>query len=340
MSSPPSLKYARTSDGFDLAYWAIGGGPPLLEVPHIQMSHLLLEWEIDAVRRWYDGLSRFRTVVRYDNRGSGASGGVCTDYSIEAMVCDIETVADAARLDSFALCGRISGALPAIAYAERHPDRISHLILFNGFARPEHGQAPRLRSLFAIAGTDWELFTESLSQAALGWQDAGAARQWAAVVRAATNWDALRALLNARSGWDVLALLPQVKTPTLVLFDRRNALVDEARNREVAAGIPDSQLLGVDGDAGMPDVAAVRAIERFLAGRPSARVAPTFGALTPRERDVLRLIASGHSNADVARQLAISINTVTRHLTHIYTKTGTANRTEAVAFAFRHGLAR
>ncbi len=339
-SDPPLLKYAKTADGFDLAYWVIGGGPPLLEVPHIQMSHLLFEWEIDAVRRWYENLSRFRTVVRYDNRGSGASAGECSDYSLDALVRDIEAVAAAVDLQTFALCGRISGALPAIAYAARHPDRVSHLILFNGFARPDHGQAPRLRSLFAIAGTDWELFTESLSQAALGWQDASAARQWAAVIRTATNWEALQALLKARSGWDASALLLRIQAPTLVLFDRRNALVTAERNRELATGIPGAQLLGVDGESGMPDAVAVRAIERFLAGRSPADVAPTFGVLTPRERDVLRLIASGRSNADVAHQLAISVNTVTRHLTHIYTKTGTANRADAVAFAFRHGLAR
>lgn len=60
--------------------------------------------------------------------------------------------------------------------------------------------------------------------------------------------------------------------------------------------------------------------------------------LSPRELDVLRLLATGKSNREIAEALFISLSTVATHVHNILTKTGCANRTEAAAFALRHGL--
>ncbi len=336
MNVAPPIRYARAGHGVDIAYWRRGTGPAFVEVPHVAMSHLRLEWPIDAVRRWYDGIARTRTVIRYDHRGSGLSGGSHTrhDFAIEALAQDIDIVADALNLERFALCGRITGGLPALAYAAAHPERVTHLVLWNTFARDtEHGQSPRLRSLFKMAATDWELFTESISQAALGWEGGEVARQWAVVLRGATTQSTFLAYLEARRSWDISPLLARVRVPTLVLFDEQNALVSEARNREIAAAIPDARLAAVRGDGGMPGHDAIAAVRSFLGDSSVAPATPPGGALTAREREVLALVATGVTNAEIAQRLSISVHTVTRHLTHIYTKTGAVNRVQAIRFA-------
>jgi len=340
MAPAPAVRYARTDDGLDIAYWSLGHGPVLLHSPNVQLGHLQAEWSVDGMRRWYQDLARTFTVVRYDHRGGGMSSRdeqARSGQAIDALVKDIETVADAVTREPFALLGWLAGALPAIAYAARNPGRVSHLVLWNGFARDAtHGQAPRLRSLFEMAAVDWELFTESICQAALGWSDAGEARRWANVVRAATTQREFLSYLEARRKWDVASELARIRAPTLILYDPGNALTSEERNRELAVGIPGARYLASAHQGGAPSAGAAEAICSFvgIGGAESADLA----ALTPREREILGLVVQGATNAEIAQRLFISVNTVTRHLTHIYAKTGTSRRAEAVRYGMSRGL--
>ena len=168
MSKAPAIRYARTDDGFDIAYWKLGRGPTLVHLPNVQLSHLLSEWTIDGVQRWYRALARSFAQVRLDHRGGGLSSRGKTVHSIDSLVRDLETIESAAATgvrDPFVLFGWTTGGLGAVSYSARHPERISHLILWSSFARnASHGLAPRMRALFAMAATDWVLFTESISQ--------------------------------------------------------------------------------------------------------------------------------------------------------------------------------
>ena len=340
MSSAPAIRYARTDDGFDIAYWKLGRGPTLVHLPNVQLSHLLSEWTIDGVQRWYRALARSFAQVRLDHRGGGLSSRGKTVHSIDSLVRDLETIQSVAATgvrDPFVLFGWTTGGLGAVAYSARHPERISHLILWSSFARnASHGLAPRMRALFAMAATDWVLFTESISQAALGWKDATQARQWAAVLRDATTQEEFLTFLEARRDWDVLHECGKVKAPTLVMHDRRNALANEERSRELAAAIPDAHFLVCDSDGGAPDDNAVEALKSFVGLGEAGTAALT--ELTAREREVLSLVAAGASNPEIAERLFISINTVTRHLTHVYAKTGTNGRAQAVRYALERGL--
>jgi DNA-binding CsgD family transcriptional regulator/pimeloyl-ACP methyl ester carboxylesterase len=340
MSTAPAVRYARTDDGLDIAYWILGHGPTLLHSPNVQLGHLQAEWSVEAMRRWNQDLARTFTVVRYDHRGGGLSsraGTARSDQSIDALVRDIDTVAEAVTHQPFVLLGWLAGALPAMAYAARNPERVSHLILWNGFARDAtHGQAPRLRSLFEMAAVDWELFTESISQAALGWSDAVEARRWANVARTATTQHEFLSYLEARRHWDVTAELSRIRVPTLILYDPANALSTEERSRELAVGIPGARYAASAHQGGAPRIGAVEAIRSFV-GIGQAGSAD-LAELTPREREVLGLVVQGATNADIAGRLFISVNTVTRHLTHIYAKTGTSRRAEAVRYGMKRGL--
>ncbi|MEJ2504370.1 MAG: alpha/beta fold hydrolase [Gemmatimonadota bacterium] len=288
------------------------------------------------MRRWYQLLARHFTVVRYDHRGGGVSSRTEGAQSIDALVRDIDAVVERVSPDAVILLGMLSGGLPAIAWAARNPSRTTHLVLWSSFVRDvTHGQAPRLRSLFQMAATDWELFTESICQAALGWRNADEARRWARVTRAATTQDEFLAFLEARRVWDVDEYLEQVRAPTLVFHDRENPLASEQRNRELAAGIPRARLIVCESADGAPGDDALTAILALVG--IGEGIAAGLDQLTPREREVLHLVVEGAKNREIAERLFISVHTVTRHLTHIYAKLGVAGRAQAVRHALEQG---
>lgn len=338
MATPP-IRFTQTRDAFDIAYWTLGRGPVLVHTSNVQLAHARAEWSVEGMQLWYEALARSFTVVRYDHRGGGLSSRGGGGQSIDALIQDIEAVGDVASPDPFVLLGWLSGAVPAMAYAARRPERVSHLIVWCGGAQEaSQARAPRLRSLFDLAASDWELFTESIAQAALSWCDADEARRWAAVGRAATTQAEFLAFLEARSAWDVRADLAEIKVPTLVMHDASNALAKLEHDRELAELIPNAGFIVCESDRGTPGSRVVDEILAFV-GADGAETSDD-PLLTPREREVLGLVAQGATNGEIAQLLFISIHTVTRHLTHIYAKTGVANRAQAVRYALSKGLAK
>lgn len=333
MVAGPPVRYARTPDGLDLAYWTLGRGPVLLHTPNVQLGHVRSEWSIGGMRSWYETLARHFTLVRYDHRGAGLSSRGRVSQSVDELVSDIEAVADAAGAERFGLLGWIAGGVPAIAYAARRPERVSHLVLWNAAPRDASKGNPRLGALFQMAAADWELFSESISHAALGWLNGDEARRWASVIRDGTTREEFLAYLRARRAWDVTAELDRVRAATLVVHDPDNPLADEERSRELARAIPGAAHVVAPSGGVPPGGECVAAIERFFGVGPGE--ADGLEGLTRREREVLALLAEGATNGEIAERLFISVNTVTRHLTHIYAKTGTRRRSEAVRYALR-----
>src|SRR5258706_1244483 len=129
----PEVRFCTSKDGVKLAYTVSGDGPRLVRAQH-WFTHLEHDWNNPAVRPWTD-LSKRYTLVRFDQRGTGLSAREVPEISLEAHVRDLEAVVDAARFERFALLGLSQGAAFAIAYAARHPERVSHLVICGGFAR-------------------------------------------------------------------------------------------------------------------------------------------------------------------------------------------------------------
>lgn len=335
----PPVRFVHAPGRAPLAYTSRGRGSAIVLVPNVQMSHLVSEWSVRAVRQFSLSLARSHRLIRYDSTGSGLSPSASPRFDLESLAADIPALLDGLALDRAALFGNITGGLPAMTFAAANPGRVSHLVLWNSFARnTDHGANPRLTSLFAMAATDWELFTESISQAALGWRDSEAARGWAATLRAATEPVSFHRYLAERQSWDVTDLLAHIQCPTLVLFDPTNRLASEERSRELAAAIPNATFMRATSESGMPDAPTIALIEQFLRDAKTATFDRPPGGLSLREVDVLRELATGATNAEIAERLSISINTVARHLTHIYVKTGSSNRVEAVRYAERREL--
>ncbi len=265
----PRIQYAQAADGAGIAFWALGEGLPLVSLPTSPFTHLQLEWQRPDMRRWLERLADKRKIVRYDFRGSGLSERDVTDYSLDAHVKDLEAVIDRLALEQCALLGFYLSGPIAIAYAARHPERVSHLILWGSFARGSDlpGSA-ELQAARTFIGLNWETYTETVSGILLGWSQPEAAHRFAAYMRECTTPEAAQAALEATNEFDVTDLLPQVRAPTLVLHRRQLRFPEVDLARRLASHIPHARLAVLEGDSMAPYIgdmeAAATAIDEFL----------------------------------------------------------------------------
>jgi DNA-binding CsgD family transcriptional regulator len=282
----------------------------------------------------------------FDCRGQGSSTrGLPEATSLDDYVSDLELLVDRLGLQRFILLGWSAMCKIAVKYAVKHPDRVTALLLqqYNDLFR-----GTRL-GLLEMAKSDWTLMIQTIARTGWPWADPATV---VPVLREALGQDdflRLYDVLGADSGDEILEGL---QVPTLVMATR-----DEARPtggeqdaKRIAALIPDARLVlfddvrgGFGGLAGdIPQ--AVGAIQRLLLevseqGDSRRGFAEAAAGLSSREVEVLRLVAAGRSNQQIADELVISVRTVERHINHIYTKLGVHNRAEAATYAARHGIA-
>ena len=129
-----TIQFARADDGVKLAYGLSGSGPLLIKCAN-WLNHLEFDWESPVWKHWFEFLSEHFTLLRYDERGCGLSDRECEDISFDAWVKDLETVVDANGVERCPLLGISQGVAVAIEYAVRHPERVSHLVLYGGYGR-------------------------------------------------------------------------------------------------------------------------------------------------------------------------------------------------------------
>jgi pimeloyl-ACP methyl ester carboxylesterase len=134
MRDRQDLRFCSGYDGTRLAYATVGTGPPLVKTAN-WLSHLEYDWSSPIWRHWIEGLSRHHTLYRHDQRGCGLSDRDPGEMSFESWVRDLEAVVDTAKLERFPLLGISQGGAIAVEYAARHPERVSHLVLYGAFAR-------------------------------------------------------------------------------------------------------------------------------------------------------------------------------------------------------------
>src|SRR4030095_3783659 len=132
-SSEQQIRFCTSSDGVSIAYATVGEGPPLVKAAN-WLNHLEYDWNTPVWRHWITELSRDRQLGSYDERGCGLSDWNVKDFSLEAWINDLEAVVEATKLDRFPLLGISQGGPIAIAYAARHPEKVSHLILYGSYA--------------------------------------------------------------------------------------------------------------------------------------------------------------------------------------------------------------
>jgi pimeloyl-ACP methyl ester carboxylesterase/DNA-binding CsgD family transcriptional regulator len=348
------MHYAVTSDDVRIAYVSVGDGPPLVFASNIFGDATRYCDGFPPVRELTDRLAQLGwRVIRYDHRGMGASDRNVVDLGLEARVRDLAAVVAVLGLDRFALGGVDIGAVTAIAYAVEHEAAVSHLVLLSPWASgARYLQIPALRAAYSAEATgeqEWRLFANILGSVASGFTDPEFVRKGTEVFLQATSPQALSAFNAANARIDIRDLLPRVMARTLVTHEPAFPFGSFDLCQEVAAAIPSAEFLVVcdNSIAGRVHDENVAAIDRFLRNGTATSsmsavdktINPSrFDALTPREIEVLREVADGATNKEIAAALGIAVSTIERHLVNLYPKIGARGRADAIAYALRHRL--
>jgi pimeloyl-ACP methyl ester carboxylesterase/DNA-binding CsgD family transcriptional regulator len=354
------IRFCTAPDGTRIAYATTGQGPPLVKVAH-WLSHLEFDWNSPVWKHWLSELSRFHTLVRYDQRGCGLSDWEVNDLSFESQVHDLETVLDTLQLERFPLLGISHGASIAIAYANRHPQRVSHLVLYGGYVRGRSkrtdnpNQVQDAEVLIGLIKHGWgqenNAFRQVYTTMFIPGGTAEQARWFNDLQRLSTSPDIAARLQAEAFVTDVFAQASQLKVPTLVLHGLHDAIVPFSEGRLMATLIPGARFVPLesqnhvlldDEPAWNRFLSEMRAFPGVGADTPDQAPSrqPVFPELTSRERMVLELIAQGLDNAQIAEQLVVSQKTVRNHISHIFQKLRIRNRSQAIVLARQSGMGR
>ncbi|MEV8548076.1 alpha/beta fold hydrolase [Streptomyces sp. NPDC051572] len=246
------IRFCRSADGTRIAYAITGEGPPFVKTAN-WLTHLDLDRTNPMWAHWFDGLTRGRQLIRYDERGCGLSEWNVPGFTLDDLIADLDSVADAVGLDRFPLLGVSQGGAVAVAYAARRPERVSRLILTSAYARG--------RQIRADSDAERDAAEVDLNIARAGWrsQDSSFLRYVASQFLAdatPAEWDAFAAyqrqttssanglrFLEEFTRIDVSGIAHQVTCPTLIIHARDDARVPVAQALELATLIPDSRLI-------------------------------------------------------------------------------------------------
>jgi len=351
---PPSIRFCKSFDGTRIAFAEMGDGPVIVRAPH-WLTHLEHELRIPFWKPWLERFSTGRRLLRMDQRGCGLSDWDVADISFEAYVRDLEAVVDEAGLsEPFTLFGHSQGAAAAIAYAVRHPERVSHLVLLGGYARGIEN-----RELPATVRAEFEALVQ-LVQAGWGREDATYRQMFAMQFIPGAGLEEIKAmgelqrtassaanatrLLRSFYAIDVRDEATRVRCPTLVMHATSDRRIPFEEGRHMAGLIPGARFVPLDSDNHilLPHEPAYEKffseLDAFVPASARAGERATFGALTPREAEILERIARGLNNGRIAAELGVSEKTVRNNVTQIFDKLGVATRAEAIVLARDHGI--
>jgi pimeloyl-ACP methyl ester carboxylesterase/DNA-binding CsgD family transcriptional regulator len=344
------IRFCSAPDGVQLAYATHGYGSPLVRAG-TWLTHLEFDWASPLWRHWLAELGRDFRMIRYDERGCGLSDRDVMNFSLDAWVSDLETVVDDADLNRFVLLGVSGGGPIAITYALRHPERVSHLVLYGSYSRARRARndpdaVEQEDALIGMIKVGWggvnpafrrvftTLFVPDATAEQMRWFDE--------IQQRSTSAGNAIALRQARSRIDVSAAAREIDIPTLVLHANEDAVVPFDEGRRLAGLIRGARFVPLEGRnhillehelAWQQFVKEVRAFARAVSGR-ELRYAGQLDQLSRRELEVLRLVAMGKSNLEIADTMFLSERTVERHMSNIYAKlrlTGKAARAAAAA---------
>jgi pimeloyl-ACP methyl ester carboxylesterase/DNA-binding CsgD family transcriptional regulator len=353
-----TIRFIKSADGVRLAVATSGSGPPLVKSAN-WLSHLEFDWQSPVWRHWFRFLSANRQLIRFDPRGCGLSDWDVADLSHAAQVADLEAIVDASDLETFPLLGISQGGAACIEYAVRHPERVTQLVLYGcysegwaqrGAESKRYGEAlielirqgwgqenPAFRLLFA------SLFIPDANNEQVRW--------FADLMRTTTQPEIAARIFASFGEINVRALLPKVKVPTIVVHARGDARIPLEQGRLLAAEIPNARFVSLESRNHIlteNEPAWTRFCDTFneFMGLSPGEEAPDRPAppvdlpeLTARENAILRLVAQGAANGDIARRLFISEKTVRNHLTNIFEKLGVDSRARAIVVARDRGIA-
>lgn len=344
------VRFTTSADNTRIAYSSMGKGSPLVRASH-WLSSLDFDWQTPVWGPWNEQLSSRSELFQYDSRGCGLSDHDIGDFTLDDVVADLESVVDAAGLDKFALLGISQGGAIAAAYAARHPERVSHLVLYGAFAKGAAVRAKTkqdidaLESMFKLVEYGWgqenpaflQMFTTQFFPTATPAQ----AHAFNEIQKRSTSPEIAALLLRAYSKIDASSYLPLVTAPTLVFHSRGDCRIPFEEGRYMAKNIKNALFEAIDsychtplqGDPAFGPV--LDTLNNFI--RPVSTAEDIFN-LSKRERQVLELIATGLNNSQIATSLSIAPKTVRNHITAIFDKIDVESRAQAIVLAKNAGM--
>jgi pimeloyl-ACP methyl ester carboxylesterase/DNA-binding CsgD family transcriptional regulator len=338
--NPPAVQYVQTPDGMSIAYTDRGEGPAFVFMPAF-LSHMQNLWLSPSAGGLLRDLSKRFRLITYDARGQGLSSrNLGPNVTLDDFLLDFETVRDHLGLNRFVLLGSCSTSFLAAHYAHQHPDRVSALVLINAALSWD---AWRLAAIYdELPSQNWDLFLWNMVPQSY---PAEYAVKMVEYFRDGMSQSDYLASVPVWRGAGLEGLVNDLHTPTLVLHSKDFRLRAVDGPLELARRLPNARLTMMDGYTlfGEPGQ-AIEAIDEFLAEIDAREQAGhnegvvNTPRMTGREVEVLRLIAKGATNREIADDLVISMRTVERHITHIYGKIGARGKADATAFALRHSL--
>jgi len=346
------IRFCKSADGTRIAYAVTGTGTSLVRAPH-WLTHLEYEWQSPIWRPWMQELSRDYRLLRIDGRAVGLSDWDPKEISLERAVEDLEAAVDAAGFERFALFGASQGGSTSIEYAVRHPERVTHLVLFGTYARGwlKRGLPPQrieeLNAQLKLVEAGWgredpayrHLFSTQFAPGATLEQ----LNSLSELQRASASAENAVRVMRSFFDLDVCDTAPRVRCPVLVVHPRDDRRVPFEEGRLLAGLIPGARLLTLETSNHIL-LENEPAFRQFFDGM-RAFVSPeratrneAIAGLTPRETEVLERIAQGLDNAQIAAHLGLSEKTVRNHITHIFDKIGVENRSQAIVLARDRGM--
>ena len=344
----PEVRFCTSFDGTQIAAAQSGAGSPILVKAATWLTHIEHAPAGSFNAGMIDAFARRGSYVEYDTRGCGLSQRRVDDISFEAWVHDLEAVTDAYGIERFALLGFTCAAGVAVEYAVRHPERVTHLILFGGFATSYHSTShpdPTVRRegdlMVELAEVGWGNSSPAFRQVFVSrfMPDATPA-QWAAfdrLQRETAAPDVAARYLRAMYALNVKDSAAKVSCPTLVFHPRGDEMVRFEQGRRLASLIPGARFVPLPGRNHIPftsEPAWQAFVDEALAfiGSPVESMngaAASDVRLTARQCEVLRLVAAGNTDKQIARRLRLSPRTVEMHVGNALRALGCRTRAEA-----------
>jgi DNA-binding CsgD family transcriptional regulator/pimeloyl-ACP methyl ester carboxylesterase len=339
MDAPP-VQYVKTSDGYDIAYAVCGAGPALVMMGSGGFEHVQLAWQVPGLDDLLAALASRFTLVQLDPRGTGMSQRDLQDsHSMDHYQHDLHAVVEHLKLEQFVLYGALYHlSYMPVQYTVEHADRVRALILAGTGTSMAAYRVPALFETLPAQG--WDLFLQFMVGGG-STQTPEVTEERVELWRQALDQKDFVPLVREAGPRLLGPLLEQLKVPTLVLRPRQFQLLAPDEPGKVAR-LARARLVTLDGDAVLTMAAdqVIRAIESFLADLPPSEdlTAPATKDLSERELEVLKLLAQGRSNPQIAEALFITRNTVQNHVSSILIKLKLQNRAQAAVYAKEHGI--
>jgi pimeloyl-ACP methyl ester carboxylesterase/DNA-binding CsgD family transcriptional regulator len=329
------IRYCEAG-GRRIAYAAAGEGPLLLFGGR-WISHLEEDWAEAGLRSFVEELAASHRVVRFDRIGVGLS-----DRGLHPSVPDVDqigAVLDACGAEAATFLACSCAGLGTASFARAHPARVRKIVFFGGYAARDDIPDATRRSVVDFVRVNWPLASQMLAGLFNPHASGIEITAFSRYLRLAADAEAAASSLDDDLSADARPVLPHVHAPALVLHRRGDRTVPIGRGRELASLLPNARFVALSGDAHLPWIEDQRDVRRALSGflGEGAAAAGPDSPLSRRESEVLRLVAAGLSNREIASSLILSEHTVHRHVANILRKLGQSSRAGAAALATRAG---